>query len=155
MTKNAREKGKIMIQKELARLVIKFENWQIDEKENPTLMVVVYTEQGEYVGSFDNMTMKLISEYGILPEKSADDHNVCSVGKSLKDGKWYGWSHRAIHGFQIGDKVKEGDCCATSGWTEDYLKEHPEGDKSLPIGFEARTEEDCKRMAIAFAESVS
>lgn len=25
------------------------------------------------------------------------------------DGKWYGWSHRAIHGFYAGDKVKEGD----------------------------------------------
>ena len=27
-------------------------------------------------------------------------------GKSEIDGKYYGWSHRAIHGFQKGDKVK-------------------------------------------------
>ena len=38
---------------------------------------------------------------------------------------------------------------------EEYLKDHPEEDKALPIGFEARTEEDAKRMAIAFADSVS
>ena len=31
-----------------------------------------------------------------------------SVGKG-SDGKWYGWSHRAVWGFGIGDKVKKGD----------------------------------------------
>lgn len=30
------------------------------------------------------------------------------VGKS-SNGKWYGWSHRAVYGFGIGDKVKKGD----------------------------------------------
>ncbi len=165
---------KELVQKELARLIIKFENWQVEE-ENPTLMVSVYTVKksnitcgicgadfvypsdavGDYVGSFDIMTMRLLVDRGILPEKSDSSHNVCSIGKSFKDGKWYGWSHRAIFGFQIGDIVKEGDCCATPGVTEEYLKEHPEENKSLPIGFEAKTEEDCKKMAIAFADSVS
>jgi hypothetical protein len=32
-----------------------------------------------------------------------------SVAKGC-DGKWYGWSHRAVYGFGIGDKVKTGDC---------------------------------------------
>ena len=31
-----------------------------------------------------------------------------SVGKGT-DGKWYGWSHRAVYGFSVGEKVKEGD----------------------------------------------
>ncbi len=26
-------------------------------------------------------------------------------GQSKYNGKWYGWSHRAIHGFKVGDKV--------------------------------------------------
>ena len=143
-----------MIQKELAKLVIKFENWNVSEDEKSILMVSVYTEQGDYVGGLDNMTLGLLGKYGILPEKAEPNHNVCSIGKSFKDGKWYGWSHRAIHGFQIGDEVKEGDCCATSGWTEEYLKNHPDP-YVLPVGFTAKTEEDCKRMAIAFAESVS
>ena len=143
-----------MIQKELAKLVIKFENWSVSEDEKSILMVSVYTEQGDYVGGLDNMTLGVLGKYGILPEKAEPNHHVCSIGKSFKDGKWYGWSHRAIHGFQIGDEVKEGDCCATSGWTEEYLKNHPDP-YVLPIGFTAKTEEDCKRMAIAFAESVS
>lgn len=32
------------------------------------------------------------------------------VGFSPKDGKWYGWSHRAIYGFEIGSTCKKGDC---------------------------------------------
>lgn len=32
------------------------------------------------------------------------------VGFSPKDGKWYGWSHRAILGFRIGSTCKKGDC---------------------------------------------
>ena len=144
-----------MIRKELAKLVIKFEQWQTDETEKPILMVSVYTESGDYIGDFDNMTMGLLAKYGILPEKADSKHNVCSIGKSLKDGKWYGWSHRAVHGFSIGDVVEKGDCCNTPGVTEEYLKDHPEEDISLPVGFTAKTEEDCKRMAIAFAESVS
>jgi len=144
-----------MLQKELARLVIKFENWQVAEEENPTLMVSIYTEGGDYIGSLDIMSIRLLVDRGIIPEKANPKHNVCSIGKSLKDGKWYGWSHRAIFGFQVGDVVKEGDCCATPGVTEEYLREHPEENESLPVGFIARTEEDCKRMAIAFADSVS
>ena len=84
-----------------------------------------------------------------------DDSNVCSIGFSEKDNKWYGWSHRAIYGFKIGDVVKKGDCCALSGLTEEYLKKHPEEDCSLPIGFKAKSLADCKKMAIAFADSVS
>lgn len=32
------------------------------------------------------------------------------TGFSPKDGKWYGWSHRAIYGFEIGSTCKKGDC---------------------------------------------
>ncbi len=34
------------------------------------------------------------------PEKAHPSDNVTSIGKSRKDGLWYGWSHRAIHGFK-------------------------------------------------------
>jgi hypothetical protein len=122
--------------------------------DKPTIMVSFYASDGGYIGSIDDFK-RLVCDREIMPEKAQDNHNTCSIGKSLKDGKWYGWSHRAIFGFQIGDVVKEGDCCATSGWTDEYLKEHPEENRVLPVGFTAKTEEDCKRMAIAFAESVS
>ena len=75
-------------------------------------------------------------------QKFLDKHGIKTdgnVGFSEKEKKWYGWSHRAIFGFGIGSEVKEGDCC------EGYL----------PIGFKAKTLEDAKKMAEAFAESVS
>ena len=120
--------------------------------EKPILMFSFYNDKGKYIGDIDCFQRLVISR-GIIPE-AKDDDNVCSIGKSLENGKWYGWSHRAIYGFVIGDKVKEGDCCASSGWTEEYLKTHPDP-CVLPVGFEAKTEEDCKKMAVAFANSVS
>ncbi|MDP1712428.1 MAG: hypothetical protein Q8K86_08225 [Candidatus Nanopelagicaceae bacterium] len=44
---------------------------------------------------------------GVSPEKAAPDHNVCSIGKSSKDGLWYGWSHRAIKGFKSKEEAKK------------------------------------------------
>lgn len=79
---------------------------------------------------------------------------TCSIGFCKREQKWYGWSHRAIFGFAVGDVAKEGDCVCSSGWTEEYLAEHPEEDLSLPAGFTAHTLDDARRMAIAFAESV-
>jgi len=117
-------------------------------------MLSFYNKAGFYIGNEDGVK-NLIYNYGISPEPISENNKVCSIGKSSKDGKWYGWSHRAIFGFLIGDEVKEGDCCASSGLTEEYLKDHPEEDRSLPVGFKAETEEDCKKMAIAFADSVS
>lgn len=118
--------------------------------------------EGYYIGN-SRWAHRLIVKRGIKPQphKPArpDANNgrgrTCSIGFSERVQKWYGWSHRAIYGFKVGDAVKEGDCCASSGWTDEYLEEHPEEDLSLPVGFVAQTLEDCKLMAIAFADSVS
>lgn len=37
--------------------------------------------------------------------KSDDPDKISTVGKSDADGKYYGWSHRAIYGFGVGDVV--------------------------------------------------
>ena len=121
------------------------------EGDKPTLMFSFYNHEGKYIGDIEAFTHLVIGK-GIFPE-TYDSANVCSIGKSSKDGKWYGWSHRAIYGFQIGDTVKKGDCCAESRWTKEYLKDHPDP-YVLPLGFTAKTELDCKTMAIAFAHSV-
>ena len=126
----------------------------ISPEDKPLLMVSFYNNHGKYIGDHDNFK-KLVIDRGILPEVYRSRNNVCSIGKSEKDGKWYGWSHRAIFGFKIGDAVKEGDCCASSGYTEEYLKEHGPDEFVLPVGFIAKTEADTKKMAIAFAASVS
>ena len=120
----------------------------------PIEMKSAYTPDGEYVGN-SRWAHRLIVKRGIKPEKSDSSDCVCSIGFCEKEQKWYGWSHRAIFGFGIGDIVKEGDCTAVSGWTEEYLAEHPEEDVSLPVGFKAKTLADARRMAVAFAESVS
>ena len=50
-----------------------------------------------------------------------------------------------------------GDLTTTSGYIEEFELEHPEiaFKHILPIGFKAETLDDCRKMAIAFAESVS
>lgn len=122
----------------------------------PQLMTrLAYSKTGDWIGS-SKEAYRLVRRFGIHKfEKMSADSCVCSLGYAPETKKWYGWSHRAISGFGIGDVVKEGDCVASSGWTEEWLKEHPEDDISLPVGFVAKTAEDTKKMAIAFAESVS
>jgi hypothetical protein len=132
------------------------EKWNYGKNPKDTMdMESAYNKEGKYIGDLKT-AKKLAEKYGIKQFELADPKdNVVSIGFNPDKKLWYGWSHRAIYGFGVGDIVKEGDCCAMSGFTEDYLKKHPEDNKSLPIGFEAKTLDDAKKMAIAFAESVS
>ncbi len=116
-------------------------------------MKSAYTPSGDYIGGPER-GYRLCKKRGIRPEKASPSDNVCSIGFSERDQKWYGWSHRAIYGFEIGSVAKEGDCVTTSGSIDEHLVDHPEADLTVPIGFEARTLGDAKRMAIAFADSV-
>ena len=113
-----------------------------------------YTPSGDYIGNSRDARY-LIVKRGIRPEKRTPTSRVCSIGWCEKEQKWYGWSHRAIFGFGVGDVVKEGDCTASSGYTDAYLEKHPEDDTSLRVGFVAKDLVDAKIMAMAFAESVS
>ena len=116
-------------------------------------VVVGYNPQNQRIGD-EEITRYLCDKLGIAPELRTPDSNTCSIGFCEREQKWYGWSHRAIFGFGVGDVAKEGDCCTTSGLTDDYLAQHPELDVRVPVGFKAETLEDAKRMAIAFADSV-
>ncbi len=113
-----------------------------------------YTMSDQYIGD-PKTAHQICTKLGIKPEKAQESHCVCSIGFCEEKQEWFGWSHRAIHGFGVGSEVSEGDCCASSGWTPEYLQEHPEEDLSLPVGFKADNLADAKKMAIAFAESVS
>lgn len=128
--------------------------WQLDMTDQKTPMRWAVTPAGDYIGSPKDAFF-LCRTKGIKPEIRMPDSGGCSIGFCEREQKWYGWSHRAIHGFGVGDSVKEGDCCAISGWTDEYLAEHPEEDSSLPIGFVAKTLDDARTMACAFSESVS
>jgi len=60
---------------------------------------VAYTPQGKYIGD-PKMAKILCEKRGIAPELRTPKNQVCSVGKSKKNGMWYGWSHRAIAKFK-------------------------------------------------------
>jgi len=80
-----------------------------------------------------------LEKHGIKPQKAQSSHQACSIGYSEKENKWYGWSHRAYHGFSIGDVIKEGDIVVGC----------------LPVGFKSKTIQDCEKMARCFAKNVS
>lgn len=69
----------------------------------------------------------------------SDSTSPHAIGFSKKEQKWFGWSHRAMFGFGVGHKVKAGDVIA---------------DK-FSVGTTAKTLDDARRMAEAFAEAVS
>ncbi|KKN53801.1 hypothetical protein LCGC14_0598940 [marine sediment metagenome] len=133
---------------------VRTEKHLVGDDKQEVIIKSAFTPSGDYLG--DPRTARyLIRRKGIKPEKAKPSHNVCSIGFCEAEQKWYGWSHRAIYGFRVGDTVTKGDCTASSGLTAEYLKEYPGQDGSLPIGFTARTIEDARRMAVAFAASVS
>jgi len=118
------------------------------------VMTSAFTVDGHYIGN-SKFAYRLFRR-GIKPELSNPDHQVCSIGFHKLDQKWFGWSHRALYGFGIGDVVEEDDLTASSGYIDGYLEEHPEiEDLSLPVGFKAETLDDARRMAVAFADAIS
>jgi hypothetical protein len=116
---------------------------------------LAYCHDGTLIGSPKDAHY-LIDKLGIVPMKEElPNGSKVSIGYSERKRQWFGWSHRAVAGFGIGYVAKSGDCCTVPGVTEEYLKDHPEADVTVPVGFRVRTMADAKRCAIAFAESVS
>ena len=147
----------------------------------PLEWTMAYTPSGDYIGNSRDAN-RLCVQRGIKPEKSDPEHCVCSIGFSSKDGKWYGWSHRAIYGFKIGSKCKPGDCHFKASNKREFMASCAEfyegkaarhGKTACVVTTEntgvicdypktwgkgswtAKTVADTKQMAIDFAESVS
>ena len=80
-----------------------------------------------------------------LQPRSGGPGKVCSIGFCPGDGKWYGWSHRAIYGFGGGDKIFDGHFPGATDNTP-FVKH---GDITI------KTWEQAKLAASRFAESVS
>lgn len=74
-----------------------------------------------------------------LQSSRPEDPRTACIGFNPELQKWYGWSHRAVYGFGIGQTVKKGDC----------------GYKEIKGEWTAETLDDAKQMAIDFAHSVS
>lgn len=95
------------------------------------------------------MDYTCLLEKGIVPEKIKPEDSICIIGFCEHNQKWYGWNWTGrICGFGIGAIVKENSCIADNKNTDMF-----ENPFVIPVGFEAKTLDDCKRMAIAFANS--
>lgn len=85
----------------------------IDDAPDEMLMTTCYTNHGYWIGDLETAKF-LCEERGIAPKpQKGVERGVlrpCNIGWCEKEQKWYGWSHRAIHGFGIGSKVSKGDC---------------------------------------------
>jgi hypothetical protein len=112
----------------------------IEPNADYTPLFWAFTKDGKEIGDKDTATM-LVNKYGITEfDKSNPKNCVCSIGYSPSDGKWYGWSHRAMYGFNIGHKVKKGDVVEVEG---------------IPAGFEVTNMGEAKHLARTFALSVA
>ena len=110
--------------------------------DKPIEMRSAYTPNGDYIGS-PKIARYLVVKRGIKPEKAHPSDNVCSIGFCEKEQKWYGWSHRAIFGFGIGDTLFE----------EEYGDDHTLFSEHGTVQIE--TLEQARQAAINFAEYVS
>ena len=82
------------------------EIWNHGDLHPTTMERQAYNLQGQWIGK-SKWAYQLFHKKGIYPELSDSKHCVCSIGFSQKLRKWFGWSHRAICGFGIGDRVFE------------------------------------------------
>jgi hypothetical protein len=103
---------------------------------------VAYNPHGSYIGD-SSIAYYLVVKRGIAPIKSQSKHCVCSIGFCEREQKWYGWSHRTICGFGIGDRIYE------EGYGNDDTPFIKRGRKKI------KTMRDAKLAAKRFARSVS
>jgi len=59
-----------------------------------------------------------------LADREITDELTHGVGFSPKDNKWYGWSHRAIYGFEVGSECEKGHCHYVPKTPEDLIDDH-------------------------------
>lgn len=69
-------------------------------------------------------SLKFLFDRGIT-EQIQDGHEIAKtacIGFNPVTQEWYGWSHRAIFGFGIGSKVKQGDCGFEPSTKEEFIE---------------------------------
>lgn len=86
-------------------------------------MVNCYSsDAGHWIGNAKDARF-LCKEKGIRQfQKTDPSHCVYTIGFNEEEQKWYGWSHRAIHGFGVGSTVKKGDCGYVPTDKDDFLE---------------------------------
>jgi len=92
-----------------AGYVLRKEMIEDPSMDEPMEWTMAYDLDGGFIGD-PKTAYRLCVKRGIRPQVNKPDHSTSSIGFSSKDGKWYGWSHRAMYGFKIGSTCKKGDC---------------------------------------------
>lgn len=114
--------------------------WGDDQDPQSSVMIMARNKAGDWIGEKDRA--EFLAKHGIAAELADEDHDVCSIGWSEREQKYFGWSHRAIVGFGIGDMIFEED------FEDDEVPFVMHGTKRI------ETKEDARRAALNFAEYV-
>lgn len=98
----------IVFRRKLAAYEIRHELIDGSEFNGPdVVMKIAYTHSGLYIGDTKTAHRLCVKRGLVRLQKTHHSHCVCSIGFNEQDQKWYGWSHRAICGFGVGDKLFE------------------------------------------------
>jgi len=57
-----------------------------------------------------------------LADREITDELTHGVGFSPKENKWFGWSHRAIYGFEVGSTCEKGSCHYNASNKDDFIE---------------------------------
>jgi hypothetical protein len=78
-----------------------------------------FNKSGDYIGD-PQTAERICDKMGIGPELAKQTNSVCTIGYCAREEKWYGWSHRAIAGFGVGDKIYDEDFADDSAKPQDH-----------------------------------
>ena len=78
-----------------------------------------FTREGMEAEGFKFLLRLGITEQ--LQNKSNLKYHTVNIGFNPEEQKWYGWSHRAIFGFGVGDSISKGDCAYRPVDKDDFL----------------------------------
>ncbi len=100
-------------------------------------------DTGHWIGDADT-ALCLCKKKGLRQIQKAHDQDcVASIGYNPYQQKWYGWSHRAVFCFGIGDKLFE------EGFGDENTPYNQHGSVTI------ETLEQAKQAAINFADYIS
>lgn len=84
-------------------------------------------EPESYLSRYDDSYITLVGmedKVKFLADREITEKLKHGTGYSPKSEKWYGWSHRAIYGFEIGSTCKKGDCHYVAATPEGLIDDH-------------------------------
>jgi hypothetical protein len=94
--------------------ISRIEDWEVCKGQKDK--VYVLKENGGYLTH-----VGMENDLKHLEKRGITEIERLGLGFSPTEGKWYGWSHRAIYGFEIGSKIVRGHWAYMAGNKLDFL----------------------------------